>query len=497
MQEFVAHKNPSYITGASVFFILSILSYFVKYQAILVTIAISLFILDNRSSGSVRYKGVRLLILNALGALIAVTVVILLSGASANVVGTKLNAVSGNFIGNIVRIAQGNSPDSWQIQRLYFVAFSICVKYAAPLCVLVWFVALRSRKAFSDPLLLLSIYLTIAVGLFNLIVFKMPGAGTYYMIQAGAPLGYMVARGVVSMLRGYRATPTISVILLLLALNATLNFQPGSSADRQRWGTGFSELTDKKNTNSYDLVAARLSTELAPNQVLLMDGWNYQSRILPFLLRRADGYGFLFDMPKTNLVEMLQRDDGGNIGAIAFFGRDLLARFNSSDWSAARALVSRSFVRASGLDGGDWAIYLPTKGSVEKLFEGVGRDIDFSQKECSALLIDGWSRQEDWGVWSDGPRAVLWLPAKMDGRQVIGVSLRFSVFVNEKHPWQNISIYANMELLLEHIYYSYSGNSAELSFSNKLRAAAAKSGRFELNINLPELGKCKVTWLRD
>ena len=42
--------------------------------------------------------------------------------------------------------------------------------------------------------------------------------------------------------------------------------------------------------------------------------------------------------------------------------------------------------------------------------------------DCSAggaaavMLLEGWSEPEDWGTWSDGRGALLWLPLPGDGR---------------------------------------------------------------------------------
>ncbi|MBJ9618321.1 hypothetical protein KTE49_04525 [Burkholderia multivorans] len=71
-----------------------------------------------------------------------------------------------------------------------------------------------------------------------------------------------------------------------------------------------------------------------------------------------------------------------------------------------------------------------------------GMTLRFDEQGSGKLYLDrGWSHQEPWGTWSDGPEASIVLPLSDAG--VGQISLRANALVSAKRPEQKIVVYVN------------------------------------------------------
>lgn len=185
----------------------------------------------------------------------------------------------------------------------------------------------------NDRLLRLFVLMTVMVIAFNLIMYRLPGAGNYYMTQAVIPLGYILGRSFESLHKFFLQRPqAVFVLVVLLILHGVLNLPPATRAIQP---------------NVNQMVADSLAPVLRFEDVLLLDDEN-QSRTIPYLLHRFDRYGFLFYMDPASAANLLQRNGSGRVGAMVFLAQSS-AKLASEKWSAVGVLIEQKFFRATQL----------------------------------------------------------------------------------------------------------------------------------------------------
>jgi hypothetical protein len=218
-----------------------------------------------------------------------------------------------------------------EIIILSSVAKEILVKTIVPMTVLLIACAL-GRIDWGEHLLRLSVLITLMVVAFDLGVYRMPGAGDYYMIMAVIPLGYILGRSFESLYEFFQRASAVWVLAVLLILHGILNVPPVTRA--------FVPDVDR-------LAAEQIARVLRSEDILLLDDES-QARAIPFLLHRSDRYGFLLykDMDVARAENLLQRDAVGRVGALVFTEQSL-AKLNSEKWSVVAQLIERKFFRAS------------------------------------------------------------------------------------------------------------------------------------------------------
>jgi hypothetical protein len=167
---------------------------------------------------------------------------------------------------------------------------------------------------------------------FNLIVFRFPGAGNYYMVQAVVPLGYLVGRSFESLMKesGRHGSGTW-VLLLLMTLQGVMNLPP---------------LTQAMQPDFNRMAARQLEPALRSEDLLFLDDWN-QSRAIPYLLNRFDRYGYLLMMDPSRAESLLEPDSPSKVGALVLSEEAISKLVSSPEWSTVAQLIGRDFVRTS------------------------------------------------------------------------------------------------------------------------------------------------------
>lgn len=332
---------------------LSTIAFLTKYQAVCITFALLLNVAVERSLTSGK-AGLRLFAGNLLGVAIGVLAMLGLTWLSG--VGNQLSEILDNFNTNVGRVwIEGGSSFGASLTWIWWIATLVAAKIAVPVSVLLMVFGRSGKRLLNDdPLFRLSVLLIVSVALFNLAVFRMPGAGGYYMIQAAPPLGYVMGRSIAEIIETRRLR-ALGVILMLTLMHLTVNWQWGNPG-LQRWDAGSKSLRSLSGRDFYSRAADVLKGRLQPNDILLMDGWKYQGRILPVLLRRPDHYGFLFDMTPDRAEAVIRESP---VAAVALLGKESELQLHTDEWAGVRDLISRSFILLPKKETGpNWTIYV-------------------------------------------------------------------------------------------------------------------------------------------
>jgi hypothetical protein len=304
-------------------FALSALSFLTKFQAVCLTGALSLDVM-------MEYLKRRAISWSAFcahlaGTGLAIAIFVWWSSSSEYASDVTLsNTIRGNIVGRIFP-----SHDLTQeLMILSSVAKKILVKTIVPITVLL-IACVLGRIDWSERLFRLFVLLTVMVVAFNLAVYRMPGAGDYYMTMAAIPLGYILGRSFESLYEFSRRASAIWALAVLLMMHGILNVPPVTRT--------FRPDVDR-------LVAEQIAPVLRSDDLLLLDG-DARSRTIPFLLHRFDRYGFFFFMDPSRVENLLQRHGAGRVGALVLLEQSL-TRLTSEKWSTVAELVELKFFRA-------------------------------------------------------------------------------------------------------------------------------------------------------
>jgi hypothetical protein len=309
--------------------VLSTLSYLTKYQAVCLTGALSLYIAlkffspARRSTPWLAYLG------HLAGAALAIAMLALWSSMAdqPSIHATVSDTIRWNIFDRIV----GRPDLIGAVTELAVAAKKIMAISTIPL--IFFFIACATRSIdWSDQFLKLCVLLTLVVIAFNLAVFRMPGAGGYYMLQAVIPLGYILGRSIEALFTLSRLTFRSSYVLLILLLQGVQSAPPA---------------TRSLQTDSNKAIVDRIATALRPDELLLLDDEN-QSRGIPFLLGRYDRYGFVLLMNPADVATLMQRDGAGRVGALIFLESNL-EKLGTERWAEVATLIETKFSRVMRL----------------------------------------------------------------------------------------------------------------------------------------------------
>lgn len=114
-----------------------------------------------------------------------------------------------------------------------------------------------------------------------------------------------------------------------------------------------------------------------------------------------------------------------------------------------------------------------------------GQTISFdSSSKGAGYLLDGWSWQEPWGIWSDGPVADMILPLSFDDPQRLLVEAH--AFVKPSHPEQDVEVWVNGVLEASTRLSISAENRIEVSLSDAARRKIRKPGFLHLRFRFAD-----------
>jgi len=327
---------------------LSSLAYLTKYQAVCLSGALGLW-------GLTRLLHLRKIIpvglAHVLGMIVAIAVLMAISWKFG---GSSDTSIPDNFRHNLGRIFSG-SQASGDYQRLWPTLNAVSIKLAIPAVALAAAMLAGRIRLAQEPLLALCIYLSLMVTAFNLIMFRMPGGGDYYMTQAAVPLAYITARSIGVLVPSGRA---LMLAVVAAAINLGMSMPLGSDPP-QRWSAGLwaigSGLTQSDQARA---VADVLKQQLRPGQAVLMDDWQYQAHTLSYWLDTDAPSGYLLETQPTEAVRLLGLTGKDQVGAIAFAGSTAIQTLQSDQWKEVWKLIAANFVETPIAGSPDWHVYL-------------------------------------------------------------------------------------------------------------------------------------------
>ena len=256
---------------------------------------------------------------------VATGLVVLSLWASHSDVGAGTAALSGAVNANIFDRILPRGHLAGEVVTLANVAKRVVAMTAIPLTMVAIASAL-GRIDWRENLLRLFVVLAAVVAAFNLAVYRLPGAGDFYLVQAAIPLGYVLGRSIESLLGLSRSCAAVRVLAPVLIAHAVLNVPPVTRAIQPK--------VDRA-------IAEEIAPSLHPDDVLLL-GDETQSRAIPYWLQRHDRYGYLFYMGAAEAADLLQRDGAGKVAAMVLPDGSS-AKLMTPEWSKAAAVIEREF----------------------------------------------------------------------------------------------------------------------------------------------------------
>ena len=232
-----------------------------------------------------------------------------------------IDAVESNLFGRILPNFGDLAYESENFRRIVKMMLTIA---APPLVALIAAAARGALDWRRDPLLRLCTFFGLAVLGFNAAVYRMPGAGDYYMVEAVLPLGYVLGRSLEALVPSGRARGAAAALVLAISLGLNApGYLPYSLPSLEA------------------PVAAALAPVLALTDILLL-GDTSQSRAIPHLLGRSDRYCYLFFIDPAKVPTLLARRGSGQVGAIVL-SPHALGRLHAPQSSAILAAVDENF----------------------------------------------------------------------------------------------------------------------------------------------------------
>lgn len=341
-------RMRSMILPCLAIFVLSWFAYLTKYQAVCLSGALGLWVLTHLSS---RRKFISVGLAHGLGMVMAITILMAISWKFG---GGGDTSVVDNFRHNFGRIFSSGQASS-DYQQLWPTLSVVSAKLAIPAVALAPAALSGKLRLTQEPLLCLCVYLSLMVAAFNLIMFRMPGGGDYYMAQAAVPLAYISARSIGALV------PTGRVLILAFvaaAINLGASLPLGSDPP-QRWSAGLLGIrSGLSQTDQTRAVADALKQHLQPGEAILMDDWQYQAHTLSYWLDSAAPSGYLLEMKPEQAVHLLEVAGKGQVGAIAFAGTTAIQILHSGAWAPVWQQITADFVETPVAGSPDWHVYL-------------------------------------------------------------------------------------------------------------------------------------------
>jgi hypothetical protein len=273
--------------------------------------------------------------------------------AASSVSGGDAQPLAANLLYNLDRIF-GVQDLRAEGENFLANVTEVASKVSLPLVLLLVAATVGRVQVSKEPLLLLSFALSMAVAAFNVVVFRMPGAGTYYMTQAAIPLAYIAARSIVAIC----GTEKLVVAGAAIGLNALASLPIGLDA-LPRFDAGLSGITTGiTKADQTRLVANALAPLLGAEDIVLLDGWQFQSRALPYWLGRWSNYGYLLDMEPDAAAKLLAGTGTNRIAAVAFLGDGAEEILRGDKWLSVAMTVKTSFVELNVPEAPDWRVMI-------------------------------------------------------------------------------------------------------------------------------------------
>ncbi len=327
---------------------LSVSAFLIKYQAICISGAVGLWMLATVLD---RRPAILTFLIHLAGIVAAVAIQLLIASRfGADSGGTLASNLSYNF-GRIF----ASSGGGFDPLGMGNAAVRVASLVAVPLVLYVLARATAPDETRNDPLLNLSVYLAVVVAAFNIVMYRMPGTYTYYMIQAALPLAYIAARSVTILAVSPARTVAPTIVGALLTLITT--FQFGIVAP-QRWGAGLPMLVEGVvEADQARHLAQELSATLGPYEVVMLDNWQGQGREIPYWMRRTDRYGYLGDTSPEVASMLLGRTGADRVAYLVFRNADFLKQLDQPEWQSAKALVGEQYELVPFSAAPDWSVY--------------------------------------------------------------------------------------------------------------------------------------------
>jgi hypothetical protein len=308
----------------SVLFALTVLLYLTKFQAVCVTGALFLYALIQLLSSGRTAVAWPALLTHLAAATVSIAGLALWSSFAPHESGGFTGTLSWNLFDRMLHgISLGEFVTFVKVLKK---TLTMIVVPGALFCIACAVGAIDWKR---DPLLQVSASVAMVVVIFNLIVFRFPGAGGSYMVQAIIPLGYMLGRSVESLMIHSKAAALVSMLLVLI--HGVINVPP---------------LTEAMQPDFNRMAAKQLEPVLRSEDLLLLDDPS-QSRAIPYILNRYDRYGYLLTMHPPRAEGLLERAGSGKVGALVLSEQAMLKLVSSPEWLAVARIIGRDFVRGS------------------------------------------------------------------------------------------------------------------------------------------------------
>ncbi|MBT2340893.1 MULTISPECIES: DUF6311 domain-containing protein [Pseudomonas] len=101
----------------------------------------------------------------------------------------------------------------------------------------------------------------------------------------------------------------------------------------------------------------------------------------------------------------------------------------------------------------------------------------------NAMLVSGWGRVEDWGIWSEGTEAEMVLRVPTEARSI---TIEAAAFVQTVHPSQRVEVSINGIAALSTQFNRLQDNTLELPLTPTVRKAMGADGQVRVHFHLPD-----------
>ena len=148
------------------------------------------------------------------------------SGSGQSEAGNLSRALSWNLFERLLP-----NPNFGELVSFVKVVKQTLILTIVPLGSIVIAYAIGAINWKRDSLFQLFACASVVIIMFNLILYRFPGAGSYYMVQAVVPLGYLLGRSFESLMKvSRRQRSGIGAVLFLLTLHGIMNLPPITQA---------------------------------------------------------------------------------------------------------------------------------------------------------------------------------------------------------------------------------------------------------------------------
>jgi len=111
--------------------------------------------------------------------------------------------------------------------------------------------------------------------------------------------------------------------------------------------------------------------------------------------------------------------------------------------------------------------------------------MEFAQgRSGTYYLLDGWSKPESWGVWSDGPEASIKVPINGNAKEINTISLEVNALVGPQHQEQPVDLWLDGEKVQSFCLKAYSDNLMEIQIPEVAQKTGAMRGYHLLRFSI-------------